>query len=338
MIMETIHVKFKELTAMASECNNLEPKMNYVNFNDSSEDSQSVPSTSDLDNLFGPMYEEYYVSSSKEVSDNSAANTLDNDHTSSSSSIVVDQDDASPIDPSYMHQFHQQHRSIVKWTKNHPLEQVISDPSKPVMTRKRFQTDAEVCMFVIFFVLFEGLSSSLFCLKVGHKVNTHFLQFPSVGLSRDTPSAFGAAIRQQRKSPDKLIDMAHKYYDDTALSKLVADLGSLELSPVDGRTLIDFMHTRGLVMLLNLRNSYDKALCLLHYMRWRVLIFPKGNNMDHLSRYPDVADSTALLYAVKSTTQSRASTFGFKRNYTWLLLIFLRKVVVKVDGEMCRTA
>ncbi|GJU72603.1 retrovirus-related pol polyprotein from transposon TNT 1-94 [Tanacetum coccineum] len=92
-IMETIHVKFDELTAMASEYNNLEPGMNSVNFNDSSEDSQSVPSTSDLDNPFGPMYEEYYPTSSHEVSDNSTA-TLDNDHNSSSSSIIVDQDDA----------------------------------------------------------------------------------------------------------------------------------------------------------------------------------------------------------------------------------------------------
>ncbi|KAG8367639.1 hypothetical protein BUALT_Bualt16G0093900 [Buddleja alternifolia] len=50
------------------------------------------------------------------------------------------------------------------------------------------------------------------------------------------------------KSPDELIDMAHKYYADTALPKLVADFGSLELSPVDGRTLTDFMHTRGLQM------------------------------------------------------------------------------------------
>ncbi|GKC09973.1 retrovirus-related pol polyprotein from transposon TNT 1-94 [Tanacetum coccineum] len=38
-IMETIHVKFDELTVMASECNNLEPGMNCMNFNDSSEDS-----------------------------------------------------------------------------------------------------------------------------------------------------------------------------------------------------------------------------------------------------------------------------------------------------------
>ncbi|KAG9455942.1 hypothetical protein H6P81_000450 [Aristolochia fimbriata] len=50
------------------------------------------------------------------------------------------------------------------------------------------------------------------------------------------------------KSPDELIEMAHKYYADTALPKLVADFGSLELSPVDGRTLTDFMHTRGLQM------------------------------------------------------------------------------------------
>ncbi|GKC67134.1 retrovirus-related pol polyprotein from transposon TNT 1-94 [Tanacetum coccineum] len=51
----------------------------------------------DLDNLFGPMYEEYYSTSSHEVSNNSAANTLDNDHTSSSLSIVIDQDDAPQI-------------------------------------------------------------------------------------------------------------------------------------------------------------------------------------------------------------------------------------------------
>ncbi|GJS48017.1 retrovirus-related pol polyprotein from transposon TNT 1-94 [Tanacetum coccineum] len=96
-IMETIDVKFDELTTMASECNNLEPKFNYTNFQDSSKDSQSLPSKIDLDNLFGPLYEEYYSTSSPEVSDNSAANTLDNENTSSSSSIVVEEDEAPPI-------------------------------------------------------------------------------------------------------------------------------------------------------------------------------------------------------------------------------------------------
>ncbi|GKD58296.1 integrase, catalytic region, zinc finger, CCHC-type containing protein [Tanacetum coccineum] len=47
--------------------------------------------------MFGPLYEEYYETSSTEVSDNSAANTLDNENTSSSSSIVVEEDEALQI-------------------------------------------------------------------------------------------------------------------------------------------------------------------------------------------------------------------------------------------------
>ncbi|KAL6651508.1 hypothetical protein ACP70R_010433 [Stipagrostis hirtigluma subsp. patula] len=50
------------------------------------------------------------------------------------------------------------------------------------------------------------------------------------------------------KSLEELTKMAHDFYDDTALPKLVADFASLELSPVDGRTMTDFMHTRGLNM------------------------------------------------------------------------------------------
>ncbi|KAK4837938.1 hypothetical protein QYF36_009678 [Acer negundo] len=50
------------------------------------------------------------------------------------------------------------------------------------------------------------------------------------------------------KAVDELIKMAYKYYDEIALPKLVTDFGSLELSPVDGRTLTDFMHLRGLQM------------------------------------------------------------------------------------------
>nr|GEU46546.1 putative reverse transcriptase domain-containing protein [Tanacetum cinerariifolium] len=46
-------------------------------------------------------------------------------------------------DPSNMHKFHQTHGSTDKWTKNHPIEQVIGDPSKPVMTRRQLHTDVE---------------------------------------------------------------------------------------------------------------------------------------------------------------------------------------------------
>ncbi|GJX43601.1 hypothetical protein Tco_0260277 [Tanacetum coccineum] len=54
-----------------------------------------------------------------------------------------------------MHQFHQQHRSTDRWTKNPPIEQVIGDPLKPVMTGKRLQTDAEVCMYAHIVITIE---------------------------------------------------------------------------------------------------------------------------------------------------------------------------------------
>ncbi|GJT83255.1 integrase, catalytic region, zinc finger, CCHC-type containing protein [Tanacetum coccineum] len=50
-----------------------------------------------LDNLFGPLYEEYYSTSPPEASNNFAANTLDNENTSSSSSIDVEEDEAPQI-------------------------------------------------------------------------------------------------------------------------------------------------------------------------------------------------------------------------------------------------
>eukprot|EP00250_Pteridium_aquilinum_P018589 c24130_g2_i1 orf=1-2976(-) len=50
------------------------------------------------------------------------------------------------------------------------------------------------------------------------------------------------------KSLSNLMEGIQQYCEEVALPKLVADFGSLELSPVDGRTLTDFMHTRGLQM------------------------------------------------------------------------------------------
>nr|GEV16754.1 hypothetical protein [Tanacetum cinerariifolium] len=117
--IETIHVKFVELTAMASECNNLKPGLNYENFNDSSEDSQSVPSTLDLDNLFSHMYDDdappIVVSSEEQVV------------TKPNSPVLNEVADEFVLedDPSNMNQFHQRHRSTDRRTKNHALEQVI---------------------------------------------------------------------------------------------------------------------------------------------------------------------------------------------------------------------
>ncbi|GKE45420.1 retrovirus-related pol polyprotein from transposon TNT 1-94 [Tanacetum coccineum] len=48
-----------------------------------------------------------------------------------------------------MHTFYQRHRSDYHWTKDHPLEQVRRNPSKPVQTRRQLSTDPEMCMFTL---------------------------------------------------------------------------------------------------------------------------------------------------------------------------------------------
>nr|GEU64658.1 retrovirus-related Pol polyprotein from transposon TNT 1-94 [Tanacetum cinerariifolium] len=39
--------------------------------------------------------------------------------------------------------------SEYQWTKDHPLEQVCRNPSKPVQTRRQLATDPEICMFAL---------------------------------------------------------------------------------------------------------------------------------------------------------------------------------------------
>nr|GEV41958.1 Gag-Pol polyprotein [Tanacetum cinerariifolium] len=134
-IMETIHVKFDELTVMVSEYNN-----------------------SGL---------EYYASRTPEVSDNSVAHTLDNEDTPSTSSIIIEDNDAPTLDfeeaesslnyqdPSNIHEFHKKHHYTDKWTKNHLIEQLIGDPSKSVTTRSKLHTNAELCIYALTMSLAE---------------------------------------------------------------------------------------------------------------------------------------------------------------------------------------
>ncbi|GKA72212.1 retrovirus-related pol polyprotein from transposon TNT 1-94 [Tanacetum coccineum] len=53
------------------------------------------------------------------------------------------------LEPSNVQNFHQVQPLTHIWTKDHPLDQVIGDPSKPVMTRQKLQTDSEVCMYAL---------------------------------------------------------------------------------------------------------------------------------------------------------------------------------------------
>nr|GEU72984.1 integrase, catalytic region, zinc finger, CCHC-type, peptidase aspartic, catalytic [Tanacetum cinerariifolium] len=71
-IMETIHVKFDELTAMDFEHDCLEPELQRLNNINSSAEPMNTPSKEDLDNLFGPMFKEYFRKKSSDTPINSA--------------------------------------------------------------------------------------------------------------------------------------------------------------------------------------------------------------------------------------------------------------------------
>nr|GFB35423.1 retrovirus-related Pol polyprotein from transposon TNT 1-94 [Tanacetum cinerariifolium] len=53
------------------------------------------------------------------------------------------------VDSSNMHTFSQRHPSEHRWTKDHPLEQVIGNPSQSVRTRRQLKSDGEMCMFAL---------------------------------------------------------------------------------------------------------------------------------------------------------------------------------------------
>nr|GEU81842.1 putative ribonuclease H-like domain-containing protein [Tanacetum cinerariifolium] len=53
------------------------------------------------------------------------------------------------VDSSNMHTFYQHHPSKHRWMKDHPLEQVIVNPSQSVRTRRQLESDGEMCMFAL---------------------------------------------------------------------------------------------------------------------------------------------------------------------------------------------
>nr|GEY72803.1 integrase, catalytic region, zinc finger, CCHC-type, peptidase aspartic, catalytic [Tanacetum cinerariifolium] len=53
------------------------------------------------------------------------------------------------VDSSNLHTFYQHHPFEHRWTKDHPLEQVIGNPSQSVRTRRQLESDGEIYMFAL---------------------------------------------------------------------------------------------------------------------------------------------------------------------------------------------
>ncbi|XP_074561028.1 LOW QUALITY PROTEIN: protein REDUCED CHLOROPLAST COVERAGE 1-like [Curcuma longa] len=144
----------------------------------------------------------------------------------------------------------------------------------------------------------------------------------------------------EMKSLQELTEMAMRYYNEVALPKLVSDFGSLELSPVDGRTLTDFMHTRGLrmhslgqVVKLSDKLSHVQSLCM-HEMIVRAFKHIVQAVIAAVYETRDLSISLAatlnLLLGVPDAEISHHSVHVHSLVWAWLTL-FLKK---RYDWEL----
>nr|GEV94201.1 hypothetical protein [Tanacetum cinerariifolium] len=67
-------------------------------------------------------------------------NTFVNPFANPSTSVATASSSQQNVDPSNMHTFYQPYPHEFQWTKDHPLEQVIGEPSRPVLTRNQLRS------------------------------------------------------------------------------------------------------------------------------------------------------------------------------------------------------
>nr|GFB57829.1 Gag-Pol polyprotein [Tanacetum cinerariifolium] len=174
VIMESIHVNFDELPQMklasVQISSDPEPACQTTALNHDSlslgrkcqenvsHGDKTDTTSNELDLLFSPMFDELLNGSSKVVSKSSAVSTADapnqladDEFINIFSTPVQDQRETSSrhVDSSNMHTFYQRYLFEQRWTKDHPLEQVIGNPSQSVRTRRQLESDAEMCMFAL---------------------------------------------------------------------------------------------------------------------------------------------------------------------------------------------
>nr|GEX28896.1 hypothetical protein [Tanacetum cinerariifolium] len=176
MIVERIHVDFDELPQMASDHVSLDPAHDCQRMaleHDSlslgpqcqenvAQADRTVTTSNELDLLFSPMFDELLNGSSKVVLKSSASinqakmfeeyTQVENDEfINIFCTPVQDREETSShhVDSSNMYTFYQHHPSEHHWMKDHPLEQVIGNPSQSVRTRRQLESDGEMCMFAL---------------------------------------------------------------------------------------------------------------------------------------------------------------------------------------------
>nr|GEZ75178.1 Gag-Pol polyprotein [Tanacetum cinerariifolium] len=133
-IMETMNVSFNELSVMAFEQRSSKPGFNSMTSGHISSGldltyapstiTTQQPSEGELDLLFEAMYDDYIGGQPSAT--------------------------ARTVPPAQEPQVHQPSTASTTIADNdHPLEQVIGEPSRPVLTRNQLRSDGDMCMYAL---------------------------------------------------------------------------------------------------------------------------------------------------------------------------------------------
>nr|GFA19794.1 integrase, catalytic region, zinc finger, CCHC-type, peptidase aspartic, catalytic [Tanacetum cinerariifolium] len=158
-IMETMNVSFDEISAIAFEQRSLKPGLQTTveNVPPAQVRQTSTTSTTIADNVPIPTNSSSLVtnipSSLQDVDELNPNAMIDGNmfvnNFATSSSNAADTSSSQNVDPSNMHTFYQPYPHEFQWTMDHPLEQVIGEPSRPVLTRNQLRSDDDMCMYAL---------------------------------------------------------------------------------------------------------------------------------------------------------------------------------------------
>ncbi|GJT28088.1 retrovirus-related pol polyprotein from transposon TNT 1-94 [Tanacetum coccineum] len=181
-IIKTMNVTFDELSAMAFEQSSSKPGLQGMTSRQISSglDLTYAPSTittqqpteGELDLLFEAMYDDHIGGQPSAtlrtvpaaqapqhqpatITDN-VPNAMFDENTfvnpfATPSTSATESSTSQYVDPSNMYTFYQPYPHDYQWTKDHPLEQVIGESSRPVLTGNQLRSDGDMCMYALTF-------------------------------------------------------------------------------------------------------------------------------------------------------------------------------------------
>ncbi|GKE87987.1 hypothetical protein Tco_1565462 [Tanacetum coccineum] len=157
--METMNVTFDELSAMAFEQRSSKPRLQSMSSGLDltyalSTITTQQPTERELDLLFEAMYDDYIASLQPEIVADNVPNAMIDGNMfvnpfATPSTSAAESLSSQYVYPSNMHTFYQPYPHEYLWTQDHPLEQMMGEPLRPVLTRNQLRTDGDMCLYAL---------------------------------------------------------------------------------------------------------------------------------------------------------------------------------------------